>query len=391
MKILLIRPAKNIGGAEIYNLNLIQAFKKYFKRYKLFFITTLPKFSGRIKNLKVEVKVLSLFSKEIGTRRDLIKLFFGLPKYLFLYIKTILIFYKKKKIRIICLQSATEKIILTPILKILGFKIIWIEHGPFFMFKPANEVKFLYRLASNFATKIIAVSENVKQNAIKNKIKKEKLICVHTGIKISDYDIKKIVLKSKKIQNIISRLNKIINHKLTVGYLGDFSFGKGIIDFLNVSKEVIKKYNNIKFLLIGEGELFNKFNILIRKEKIEEFFILLGYQKYPFPFLKFFDILFYPNKVGGISMVLLEAMAMGIPVVARDIGGNRELVVHGKTGYLFKDETPEELANIIIGLLKDEKKRKAMGKAAQERVKKYFNEERWIKQMYQVFKEVAEE
>lgn len=88
-------------------------------------------------------------------------------------------------------------------------------------------------------------------------------------------------------------------------------------------------------------------------------------------------------------MVLLEAMAMGIPVVARDIGGNRELVVHGKTGYLFKDESPEELAEIIIDLLKDKKKREAMGKAARERIIKYFNEKKWVTELHRVFEEAA--
>ncbi|MGB9707074.1 MAG: glycosyltransferase, partial [Microgenomates group bacterium] len=83
------------------------------------------------------------------------------------------------------------------------------------------------------------------------------------------------------------------------------------------------------------------------------------------------------------------AMAMGIPVVARDIGGNRELVVQGRTGYLFKNETPEELAEIIINLLKDKKKREAMGRAARERVKKYFSEERWVRQIHKVFEEVG--
>jgi glycosyltransferase involved in cell wall biosynthesis len=103
------------------------------------------------------------------------------------------------------------------------------------------------------------------------------------------------------------------------------------------------------------------------------------------PILGVFDLIFYPIKMGSLSLSLLEAMAMGVPVVTRDIGGNRELVVHNKTGILFKDEKPEELAKIILALLRDKKRRLAMARAGRERVKKYFNEERWIREMRAVW------
>jgi len=76
---------------------------------------------------------------------------------------------------------------------------------------------------------------------------------------------------------------------------------------------------------------------------------------------------------------------MGVPVVTMDVGGNRELVIHNKTGILFKNERPEELAKIILNLLRDKKRREAMGRAARARVKKYFSEERWVKEMRAVW------
>ena len=81
---------------------------------------------------------------------------------------------------------------------------------------------------------------------------------------------------------------------------------------------------------------------------------------------------------------------MEVPVVARDIGGNRELVIHGKTGYLFKDETSEELADLIIKLLKNPQKRRKMGIEARKRIVEHFNLESWVTNLHQVFKEVIE-
>jgi len=93
--------------------------------------------------------------------------------------------------------------------------------------------------------------------------------------------------------------------------------------------------------------------------------------------------------MGSLPVSLMEAMAMGIPVITRDIGGNRELVVDGVTGYLFKDKTPEQLAGMILGLLNDPKKRKEMGRAARARIVKYFSQERWIRELYAVFNQVC--
>ena len=386
MQILIIRATNAIGGAEIYNLNLIKAFRKYYPEDKLFFITTLPEFSRRIKDEEAGVITLSVFSEEVGTKKGLLRLFYHLPKYFYFYLKTILKFRQKEKIKAICLQSATEKIFLSPILKILGFKVIWIEHGPFFSFPTTKTVLFLYKIASHFSSKIITVSQNTLKDAQKGGINKNKLICVRTGVDPSHF-----YLLSEKTSTEIKRKIKLARKNMTVGYVGDFNKWKGVNEFLEVVKEIVKKMGGIRFILVGRGELSSWINRVIKRNSLEKIFLLPGFKKDVRFYLGIFDVIFYLNRIGSISMVLLEAMAMGVPVVARDIGGNRELVVHGKTGYLFKDETPEELADTIVDLLKDEKKRKTMGKVARERIVKYFNEERWIRELHAVFEEVVKE
>ena len=86
--------------------------------------------------------------------------------FFYFYLKTILILKKQSHFDFILIQSATEKIFLSPIFKILGFKVVWIEHGPFFSFPSAKEIFFLYKLASLFSDKVITVSLNTLYDAL---------------------------------------------------------------------------------------------------------------------------------------------------------------------------------------------------------------------------------
>lgn len=370
MKILLVRMTAHLGGAEIYSERVVERFKKSKEDLEIYFITNLKEFAAKIKKSGGEAIVLSVFSEEVGTKRGLVRLVFALPKYLFYFLKEILFLKFKKNVNLAVLQGTTEKIVLTPLLKMLNFRVIWLEHGPMFRTQRAKEVLQIYKLTSKLANKIIAVSKDTKADLINGGIEKEKVVCVYAGMSI----------KFKKLKKF---------KKLIVGFVGAICWEKGIRDFVNTAVILARKMKNVRFLLVGRGPQVNWAKKVVKVFGLEDRFTFTGWKKDVWPYLAKMDLFFFPTlHLEGLSFAILEAMAMGVPVVARDIGGNRELVVQGKTGYLFKDETPEELAEIMIKLLKDKKKREAMGMAAQERIKKYFSEERWIKQMFKVFKNV---
>jgi glycosyltransferase involved in cell wall biosynthesis len=75
----------------------------------------------------------------------------------------------------------------------------------------------------------------------------------------------------------------------------------------------------------------------------------------------------------GLSITLLEAMAMGLPVVATDVGGNREVVAQGKTGILVPAEQPEAMAEAMLTLIRSPEQAAAMGAAGRERMEDGFN------------------
>lgn len=385
MKILMIRPCRIIGGAEIYNFNLVEGFKKFYPEVKLFFISTADEFSKRIKNLGGEVIQIPVFNEEVGTKRSLIRLMIHFPSYLFCYLRTILKLRKTEKVNTLCFQSATEKIFLSPLFKVLGFRIIWIEHGPYFKFNISRIIQRFYSISSLFTDRIITVSENTS-DAICNNVRFAKVVCIKTGIN-SDY----YSPLGRRIKTKLRLKLGMGDKEVILGYSGIICDEKGIMKLLEVGNFLVNNNCLVKLMIVGLGPRLNYSKNFVARRKINDRFVFTGFQPKVKKYLGLFDVMFYPINMGSLSMTLMEAMAMEIPVITRDIGGNRELVVDGVTGYLFKDETPEQLAKMILELLNDPKKRKEMGKAARERIVKYFNQERWIRELYAVFKEVSGE
>jgi glycosyltransferase involved in cell wall biosynthesis len=88
--------------------------------------------------------------------------------------------------------------------------------------------------------------------------------------------------------------------------------------------------------------------------------------------------------------VILEAMAMRLPVIATPVGGIRELVIHGETGLLIPPHSPEALIEAISELSRDQKRRHAMGIAARQRVEKYFDSAQNYRHLIVLIKSVAD-
>lgn len=91
------------------------------------------------------------------------------------------------------------------------------------------------------------------------------------------------------------------------------------------------------------------------------------------------DVFVNCSKQESFGVNILEAMACGLPVVATDCVGPRELILNGKSGIIVKDRKPESLASEIIKLLKDSELRESMGSVGRERVCKAYD---WNKNVF---------
>jgi len=105
---------------------------------------------------------------------------------------------------------------------------------------------------------------------------------------------------------------------------------------------------------------------------IERFVTFMGHRKDVLRFYEVMDISVLTSLSEGLSITLLESMSHGLPVVATNVGGNPEVVVDGRTGYLVPPKNAQSLADRIVHLLRDPGLRLRMGEEGRRRVERDF-------------------
>jgi len=151
--------------------------------------------------------------------------------------------------------------------------------------------------------------------------------------------------------------------------------------FLRAAKLVADQVPDVAFLLAGRGELYDDLRKLASELGIgDRVFFTLG-EGHMMDWLSRMSIGCLTSISEGFSNAIMEYMAAGMPVVAIDVGGNRDAVVDGETGYLVLERSPEMFAEPIVKLLRDESLRANMGGKGFERCSQLFEVQKTIGQL----------
>jgi glycosyltransferase involved in cell wall biosynthesis len=161
--------------------------------------------------------------------------------------------------------------------------------------------------------------------------------------------------------------------KVDILFVGRLVKVKGI-DVLIKAISIVKKYkNDINLHILGYGPREDSIKDLTKKLNLEKNVKLLGFlsEKEKFEYFKGSKIVAIPSRWENSPITLYEAMASGKAVVASNVSGIPDVLINGKTGYLFETENAEELADKILILLKDSKLQKTMGESARKKAREY--------------------
>ena len=153
---------------------------------------------------------------------------------------------------------------------------------------------------------------------------------------------------------------------------------------LLVLEQVLKKMPEINFYWVGDGQYRNK--ILEKLNKFENF-KWLGRLEYPDEIRKFLETIDIYALITGMDLApltLKEAQLMEKPVIATDVGGNKEMMVNEKTGFLVKEGDSEDIINKISQLLNNKELAKKMGQEGVKFVKSEFNWEKVAKKFLNI-------
>lgn len=113
--------------------------------------------------------------------------------------------------------------------------------------------------------------------------------------------------------------------------------------------------------------------------------ILTGYRDDVPDVLGAMDVFLFPTHSEAFGLVIVEAMAMGVPVVSADCDGVPDIVEEGKTGLLVDPRDVEELTSAVVCLLKDEGVRRDFGRAGRARAEENFSEDKMCGEMEELY------
>lgn len=233
-----------------------------------------------------------------------------------------------------------------------GTKVLYTAHG-FHFFQGAPLWNWLlyfpieWLLAKDIDV-LITINEEDYRRAKKYLAAKNRSIekVQGVGIDIEEYQTYKLdkgkkrkelgILPDQYLLISIGELTKRKNHQIVIKALG------------LIKKECREK--KIKYLICGEGPERKRLERLIRKEGLEEVVLLSGYRMDTKELLKISDCFLFPSKQEGLPVALMEAMAVGVPVVCSNIRGNKDLVLKGKW---LVEQSPKAYKEAIIEVMKE--------------------------------------
>ncbi|MFI5360721.1 MAG: glycosyltransferase [Elusimicrobiota bacterium] len=210
--------------------------------------------------------------------------------------------------------------------------------------------------------------------------KPAKVITIRNGVDLAGWPASKIDRQKKRMELRLSAGDVL------VGAVGRLDRQKGFATLVEAMSRL--KDSPLRCAILGDGPERPRLEALIRKHRLERSVWLLG-EKGEIPsWLSAFDLYCLPSLWEGLPNSLLEAMALGLPVVASDVDGVPEAVTSGKDGLLVPPAKPAALAAALKSLGGDPDKRAALGAAAKATVTERFTLRRMIGEYERAYENV---
>jgi glycosyltransferase involved in cell wall biosynthesis len=154
---------------------------------------------------------------------------------------------------------------------------------------------------------------------------------------------------------------------LVIGTVGNFTAKKDHATLLRAVALLRRAMPDVRLAVVGQGPLQRELRGRCRELGLEDSVVFTGYRDDATTLMGAFDVFALSSVYEGLSIALLEAMALARPVVVTRVGGNPEVVDDGKDGVLVPPGDPPRMAEALGRLLADRELRRRLGEAARRR------------------------
>jgi glycosyltransferase involved in cell wall biosynthesis len=361
-KILILSNRLEYGGAEIYAVNIANAFHK--KGYTVYFASSGGKLveclNQGIRHFELPINAKQPFDIYTCSRQ--------LNRLLKIY--PVDLIHSNSVFACLIAKMATVN---------LKTKVINTVHS-----WGTNKNMLSAKIVNYSADKVIAVSHSTARCYIENGLNPDKVTVIHNGIDTDKFQ----KLPPDKVKTMKAALNLAPEAFVIINIARMEEERKGHHTLLEGAKQIIARHPDVQFLLVGDGVLNDKYQHFALTAGIKENMHFLGNRSDIVELLSVSDVFCLPSDWEGLPLVIAEAMACSVPVVATAVSGVPEIVVDGETGYLIPPKNPDRLAAKLSKLIDYPEVTSMMAKNSRERILKHFSLDNLISRIEDIYAEL---
>jgi glycosyltransferase involved in cell wall biosynthesis len=238
--------------------------------------------------------------------------------------------------------------------------------------------RFIY---NTLTAKVVAISDHIRRVLIESGMPPEKVITIHSSVDLEQFSPR------AKAPAILEAFGLRENTEV-VGMVARIHRRKGFDYLLQAIPMLIDKGVDRKFLIVGKGH--ERFQGEIAELGIEAHVISPGHRRDVADILSVIDIFVLPSLEEGLGIAILEAMAMGKPIVSTRVGGIPEAVEDGINGILVPPADTRAIAAALRELLNDKEKAGRMGRESRRIAEERFSRRRMISDTLSLFRRVLD-
>jgi len=237
------------------------------------------------------------------------------------------------------------------------------------------------RFLARCSERIVTNSTGVKEFYVSRGLPSEKFVVIPNAVEPA-------VLEPVNRVELLTELRLPPNTRL-IGAVGRLWPQKRVKDLIWAADLLKSMRDDAHLIIVGDGPQRSRLERYREQNEISDRVHFLGERSDVPRLMQHFDLLWLGSEYEGQSNAILEAMAAGVPVIATDIAGNRDMVVDGVTGYLVPVGDRFEFARRAHWLLDDEALRRKLGAAGQKRVLRKFTVAHMVERHANLYRELV--
>lgn len=222
-----------------------------------------------------------------------------------------------------------------------------------------NTYAMIETYCMRFAEHVVGVSQEIITDLEKRGIHANRLTFIPNGIDMTPYSD-----YSGFDEAVLRKELGLREDSFIIGSLGRLAHQKDYKTLIAAAAELLKKTNNVEFIIAGEGPLKHELLNMIVDYNLQDNFHLLGFRTDTLSLLRVMDVFVLPSLDEGLPMAMLEAMAAKKPVVVTAVGGIPNVIIDGINGIIMEKGNIRELCDTLLFMKNNSEKDKELGESA---------------------------